>query len=365
MIRTLFLALCSVAFFAPATPAQEGHAIPGVSFQVFLNQKQGEEETIRQDMANEAVETVVKAFGILVRDRSQYKRFDQAITNDLLQNVVIEPRVLNKEGKEFPFLVARTKQKGKVNLLINAMRLREDGYLGQPDTLAPRLAKEFQWVISKAATKSARRGRLLKRDLLRARVSTNAEIRKMAPEERTEVLQALLDTYIQTVDAYGSLVDQPYYEMGTTTLMKPEHSDSTIKLYDIRVRHALRLIVSDPYFWDNTQKAVRSLLNGKVWHVLMAKIDERDWTARTRVVPEDKAVTVGKRGRVIQPAKVLVNYHRTVEPKEKLYGETQGLPMGALSAEQLARVIAWEIQSQVTEKSLRGHVAQDEQTAPE
>ena len=365
MIRTLFLALCSVAFFAPATPAQEGHAIPGVSFQVFLNQKQGEEETIRQDVANDTVETVVKAFGILVRDRSQYKRFDQAITNDLLQNVVIEPRVLNKEGKEFPFLVARTKQKGKVNLLINAMRLREDGYLGQPDTLAPRLAKEFQWVISKAATKSARRGRLLKRDLLRARVSTNAEIRKMAPEERTEVLQALLDTYIQTVDAYGSLVDQPYYEMGTTTLMKPEHSDSTIKLYDIRVRHALRLIVSDPYFWDNTQKAVRSLLNGKVWHVLMARIDERDWTTRTRVVSEDKAVTVGKHGRVIQPAKVLMNYHRSLEPKEKLYRETQGLPMGALSAEQLARVIAWEIQSQITEKSLRGHVAQDEQTAPE
>ena len=326
MIRTLFLALCSVAFFAPATPAQEGHAIPGVSFQVFLNQKQGEEETIRQNVANEAVETVVKAFGILVRDRSQYKRFDQAVTNDLLQNVVIEPRVLNREGKEFPFLVARTKQKGKVNLLINAMRLREDGYLGQPDTLAPRLAKEFQWVISKAATKSARRGRLLKRDLLRAPVSTNAEIRKMASEERTEVLQALLDTYIQTVDAYGSLVDQPYYEMGTTTLTKPEHSDSTIKLYDIRVRHALRLIVSDPYFWEHMQKAVRSLLNGKVWHVLMAKIDERDWTTRTRVVPEDKAVTVGKRGRVIQPAKVLVNYHRAVEPKEKLYGETQGFP---------------------------------------
>ena len=365
MIRTLFLALCSVAFFAPATPAQEGHAIPGVPFQVFLNQKQGEEETIRQDVANDAVETVVKAFGILVRDRSQYKRFDQAITNGLLQNVVIEPRVLNREGKEFPFLVARTKQKGKVNLLINAMRLREDGYLGQPDTLAPRLAKEFQWVISKAATKSARRGRLLKRDLLRAPVSTNAEIRNMSSEERTEALQALLDTYIQTVDAYGSLVDQPYYEMGTTTLTKPEHVDSTIKLYDIRVRHALRLIVSDPYFWDNTQKAVRSLLNGKVWHVLMAKIDGRDWTTRTRVVSEDKAVTVGKRGRVIQPAKILVNYHRAVEPKEKLYGETEGLPMGALSAEQLARVIAWEIQSQVTEKSLRGHVAQDEQTAPE
>ena len=359
MIRTLFLALCSMVFFAPATAAQEGHAIPGVPFQVFL--KQGQGETIPQDMANDAIATVVKAFGILVRNRSQHKRFNQAVTKDLLQGVVIEPRVLNRDGKEFPFLVARTKQKGKVNLLINAMRLREDGYLGQPDTLAPRLAKEFQWVISKAA----RRGRLLKRDLLRAPVSTNAEIKKMSPEERTEALQALLDTYIQTVDAYGSLVDQPYYEMGTTTLTKPEHVDSTIKLYDIRVRHALRLIVSDPFFWENTQKAVRSLLNGKVWHVLVAKIDERDWTTRTRVVPEDKAVTVGKRGRVIQPAKILVNYHRAVEPKEALYRETQGFPMGALSAGQLARMIAREIQSQITEKSLRGHVAQDEQTASE
>ena len=362
MIRTLFLALCSVAVFAPSTPAQEGHVIPGVPFQIFL--KQGQKETIQRDVANDAIETMVKAFGILVRDRSQHPRFDQALTNDLLQKVVIEPRVLNRDGKEFPFLVARTRQKGKVNLLINAKKLREDGYMGQPETLAPRLAKEFQWVISKAATKSTRRGRLLKRDLLRAPIATNAEIKKMSPEERTEVLQALLETYIQTVDAYGSLADQPYYEPETTILTKPEHVDSTIKLYDIRVRHALRLIVSDPYFWENTKKAVRSLLNGKVWHVLMARIDERDWTTRTRVVPKDKAVTVGERGRIIQPAKVLVNYHRSLEPKERLYRETQGLPMGALSAEQLARVIAQEIQSQITEKALRGHVAQDEQTAP-
>jgi len=362
MLKPLYLALCFVAFFALPTPAHEGHAIPGVPFQVFL--KQGEGETIKQDVADGAVETVIKAFGILVRDRSQHKRFDQALTKDLLQKVVIEPRVLNRDGKEFPFLVARTKQKGKVTLLINAMRLREDGYLGEPAALAPRLAKEFQWVISKAATKSARRGRLLKRDLPHAPIAANAEIKKMSPEERTEVLQALLDTYIQTVDAYGSLISQPYYEPGTTTRTKPEHVDSTIKLYDIRVRHALRLIVSDPYFWENTQKAVRSLLNGKIWHVLMARIDERDWTTRTRVVPEDKAVTVGKGGKVIQPAKILVNYHRSLEPKEKLYSETQGLPMGALSAEQLARVIAEEIQSQITEKSLRGHVAQDEQTAP-
>ena len=363
ILKPLYLALCFVAFFALPTPAQEGHAVPGVPFQVFL--KQGQKETIQQDVAHDAIETVVKAFGILVRDRSQHKRFDQALTNDLLQKIVIEPRVLNRDGKEFPFLVARTKEKGKVNLLINAKRLREDGYLGQPAALASRLAKEFQWVISKAATKSARRGRLLKRDLLRAPIATNAEIKKMSPEERTATLQALLDTYIQTVDAYGSLVDQSYYEMGTTTLTKPEHVDSAIKLYDIRVRHALRVIVSDPYFWENTQKAVRSLLNGKVWHVLMARIDERDWTTRTRVVPEDKAVTVSERSRIIQPAKILVNYHRSLEPKEKLYRETQGLPMGALSAAQLVRVIAEEIQSQITEKSLRGHVAQDEQTAPE
>ena len=363
MRKPFYLALCVVACLALPAPAQEGRAIPGVPFQVFLDQKQG--ETIPQNLANDAADTVTKAFGILVRNRSQHKRFDQALTNDLLQKVVIEPRVLNRDGKEFPFLVARTKQKGKVKLLINAMRLREDGYLGQPETLAPRLAKEFQWVISKAATKSARRGRLLKRDLASAPIAANAEIKKMSPEDRATLLQALLDTYIQTVDAYGSLVDQPHYEMGTTTLTQPEHVDSTIKLYDIRVRHALRLIVSDPYFWENAQKAVRSLLNGKIWHVLVAKIDERDWTTRTRVAPKDKAVTVGERGRTIQPAKVLVNYHRSLEPKETLYRETQGLPMGALSAEQLAKVIAWEIQSQITEKSLRGHVAEDERTAPE
>ena len=60
-----------------------------------------------------------------------------------------------------------------------------------------------------------------------------------------------------------------------------------------------------------------------------------------------------------------MNYHRTVEPEDPFYAETNGLPMGALSAHQLARVIAWEIQNQITEKSMRGHVAQDEESAPE
>jgi hypothetical protein len=38
--------------------------------------------------------------------------------------------------------------------------------------------------------------------------------------------------------------------------------------------------------------------------------------------------------------------------------------MGALSADQLARVIALEIQQNIVEKSMTGHVAQDERTAP-
>jgi len=96
---------------------------------------------------------------------------------------------------------------------------------------------------------------------------------------------------------------------------------------------------------------------------MMAKIDDRDWNTRTRVVPKDKAVKVGVKEKRIQPAKVIVNDQRAMEPEEVLYAKTQGLPMGSLSAEKLARVIAWEIQSQITEKSLRGHVAQDEESA--
>jgi hypothetical protein len=38
--------------------------------------------------------------------------------------------------------------------------------------------------------------------------------------------------------------------------------------------------------------------------------------------------------------------------------------MGALSADQLARVIALEIQHNIQEKSLSGHTAQDALTAP-
>ncbi len=354
----------------PQAPSQEeattsvGYPIPGVSFQVFLGQGKEGEETIAPTLASDVIDTVVQAFDSMVQHRTQYKRFDQALTKDMLQKVVIEPRVLNRDGKEFPFLVARTKQKGKVKLLINALRLKQDGYLDHPERLAPRLAKEFQWVVSKASTNPKREKALGKRDLQHAPIKTNAEINAMSSEERERTLQELLTTYMKTVDSYASLMNQPYYEIGTTTLTEPAQPDSAIKLYDIRIREALHLIVTDPYFWENTPKAVRSLLNGKIWHVTFVKIDDRDWTTRTRVVPKDKAVVVGKKRLTIQPAKILVNYHRSADPNDPLFAETRGLPMGALSAERLARVIAWEIQTQITEKSMRGHVAEDEKSEP-
>jgi hypothetical protein len=189
-------------------------------------------------------------------------------------------------------------------------------------------------------------------------------IRSMSATQREQALLALLGSYIHTIDAFGSLIKQPYFELGTTNLVDPEHPDSTEHFYDMRTRESLQLIMKDPYFWEHTPKAVRSLLNGKIWQVIMAKIDGRDWTTRTRVAPKDKAVMVGENQIEVQPAKVLVNYHRKMDWEEEGYQQTNGLPMGALSASQLARIIAWEIQSQITEKSQRGHVAQDEASEP-
>ena len=340
----------------------KSYPIPGVPFQVFAEQEKNQqyEQTVDVDTIN----AIVKAFTSLAKQRSQHQRFDQALNRNMLQKVVIEPKVFNRDGKEFPFLVARTKQKGKVKLLISASRLKKDGYLNKPDQLTLRLAKEFQWVISKASTKPKPQRMKIQRDLKHARIFTNTQINNMSQEKRGQALEELFQNYLLTMDTFGSLAHQPFYKLGEATLIKPDQSDSTTKLYDIRIREALAFIVQDPYFFQNTPKAVRSLLNGKIWHVMIAKIDERDWTTRTRVVPKDKTVKVGEKGRLIQPAKVLVNYHRSLDFEEDLYAQTQGLPMGALSAEQLARVLAWEIQNQITEKSMRGHVAQDEKSSP-
>ena len=228
----------------------------------------------------------------------------------------------------------------------------------------PVLAREFQWVVSKADTSSRRKTVFVQRDLKHAPIKANKDIREMSGDEREQVLQELFSTYLKTEDDYQSLKSQPFYKVGSATLIQPTQPDSTTKLYDIRVREALQLIVRDPYFQEHTPKAVRSLLNGKIWNVSFVKIEERDWATRTRVLPKDKAVTAGGQAKTIQPAKILVNVHRKAAPEDPFYSETNGLPMGALSSDQLARVIAWEIQNNIIDKSMRGHVAQDEITAP-
>ena len=59
-----------------------------------------------------------------------------------------------------------------------------------------------------------------------------------------------------------------------------------------------------------------------------------------------------------------MNTYRAAAPDDPFYPDTKGLPMGALSADQLARVIALEIEHNITEKSMKGHVAEDERTDP-
>ncbi len=343
-----------------------GYQVPGASFQVFLDagQRAPEGGGLDQAQADAAVQTVIDALTVMLQHRTDYPRFDESLKKDALQQVIIEPHVANQEGKEFQFLVTRTKDPGRVNLLISASSLKEKGYLGHPDKLVPVLAREFQWVVSKADTAPKSRAVSVERDLKHAPIRTDQEILALSGEERAQAIQRLFETYLRTVDDQRSLEGQPFYDVGTTALAAPAHPDSATKLYDIRVREALQKIVQDPYFAEHTPKAVRSLLNGKVWNVSFVKIDQRDWATRTRVTPDDKAVPVGPRDHTIQPANILVNTYRTAVPDDPFYQDTKGLPMGALSTDELARVIALEIQHNIIEKSMRGHVAQDEITAP-
>ncbi len=347
-------------------PTGPGYAIPGASFRVFLDTEKDRAEggKLDQSHADAAVQTVIDAFTFMMQHRTDYPRFDESLKKDALQHVIIEPHVVNQDGKEFPFLVARTKDPGRVKLLISASSLKDKGYLRHPKQLIPVLAREFQWVVSKADTAPKSKTVSVERDLKHAPIRTDKDIREMSGEERARLLQHLFDTYLRTVDDQKSLEGQPFYEVGTTTPVPPTHQDSTIKLYDIRIRDALQKIVREPYFAERTPKAVRSLLNGKIWNVSFVKIDQRDWATRTRVLPEDKSVVVGERDDTIQPANILVNAYRTAAPDDPFYPDTKGLPMGALSADQLARVIALEIEQNIIEKSMKGHVAQDAMTAP-
>lgn len=348
-------------------PDRVGHVIPGAPFQVFLyGGTRTDDEGSRNGVpANAALQTVVEAFSHMMEHRTDYARFHEALTKEALHQVIIEPKVVNREGKEFLLLVVRTSRPGQVNLLMSASALEEQGFLNRPDQLVPVLAREFQWVVSKADTTPKRRATGGERaDLKQVQIKTNQEIGDLSGEEREHVLQDLFRAYLTTVDRHASLKGQSYYEIGTTILLTPAQPDSTINLYDIRVREALQKIVRVPYFQEHTPKAVRSLLNGKIWNVAFAHIPDRDWATRTRVVPKDQSITAGQDDRTIQPAMILINIYRTAAPDDPFYAESKGLPMGALSADQLARVIAREIQGNITEKSMRGHVAEDELSAP-
>lgn len=343
-----------------------GYAIPGASFRIFLDRGTDTQEGVGLDQteADAAVKTLIDAFAFMMHHRADYSRFNEAVSKDLLQTVIIEPKVVNRDGKEFPFLVARTKDQGRVRLLISASSLKDKGYLHHPEQLVPVLAREFQWVVSKADTAPKPTSISVDRDLKGTPLHTDTEIQEMSANQRLDLLQQLFETYLTTIDDQNSLHHQPFYEVGTTTLVPPTQPDSTIKLYDIRVREALQKIVREPHFAEHTPKAVRSLLNGTIWNVSFVKIDQRDWATRTRVAPAEKSVLVGKRNQSIQPAKILLNTYRTAAPDDPFYPDTKGLPMGALSAKQLARVIALEIQHNIIEKSMTGHVAQDAMTAP-
>ena len=343
-----------------------GHSIPGLPFQVFVEKGKADVASAGLDPTDldAAVQTVIDTCALLLQHRSDYPRFDESLRKNALQQVVIEPTVVNDEGKAFPFLVARAKEPGRVILLVSASSLKDKGYLSHPDTLAPVLAREFQWVVSKADTAPKPKTVSLERDLQQAPIRTDQEIKTLSAEERTHILHQLFESYLRTVDDQKSLEGQAYYDVGSSVPVPPTQSDSTTKLYEIRVREALQKIVREPYFQEHTQKAVKSLLNGTVWNVAFVKIDQRDWATRTRVLPEDKAVLVGERRQRIQPAAILVNVYRTAAPDDPFYQDTQGLPMGALSADQLARVVALEIQHNIQEKSMSGHTAQDALTSP-
>jgi hypothetical protein len=344
-----------------------GRAIPGTSFQVYWGKSKilVEDEMQAKSQVDETIETVINAFSEMVAHRDQYQRFDEALTKRALQKVIIEPKVFNRDGKEFMFLVARTKHQGQVKLLINASALKENGLVNHPEILVPVLAREFQWVVSKADTSKKRQVIAAAKDLQHAPIQTRKEIDNSTGDEREKTLQALFEGYLTTVDEYNSLEQQPYYAIGSASPVSPAQADSTTKLYDIRVQEALQRIVRDQNFHEHTPKGVRSLLNGKIWNVAFTHIDSRDWATRTRVLPKDKAVKVGEKGKVIQPAKILINLHRKAIPDDPYYDLTKDLPMGALSTDQLAQVIALEIENQIIEKSMRGHVAADEESAPQ
>lgn len=256
-----------------------GYEVPGLSFRVFVDRGVEEAlgELLDQAQADAALRTVIDTFSYLNLHRHVYPQFDEAISKGLLERVIIEPSVRNHEGKFFPFLVVRTVDPDRVRLLISASSMTEGQYLGETERFARVLAREFQWVISKAGTGRKPKTGSIERDLRHAPIRTNKEIQALSGEERVGLLEQLFETYLRTVDDQRSLDGQSYYEVGSTTLVDPSQPDSAINFYDIRVREALQKIVREPVFLERTPLAITSLLNGTIWNVTFVKVDQRDW----------------------------------------------------------------------------------------
>lgn len=256
-------------------PSGSGYEVPGLSFQVFVDP--GVEEVVSGSLdraqADTALRTVIDTFCYLNQHRHTYPRFDEAVSKGLLERVIIKPSVHNREGKFFPFLVVRTEDLGRVRLLISASSMREGRYLGEAERFAPVLAREFQWVVSKAETGQKPRTGSIERDLGHAPIRTDKEILALSGEERVRLLQQLFETYLRTIDDQRSLDGQSYYEIGSAILVPPSQPDSATKFYDIRVREALQQIVRESAFLEHTPLAVIGLLNGDIWNVAFVKIE--------------------------------------------------------------------------------------------
>ena len=142
----------------------------------------------------------------------------------MLDRVILQPSVRNHEGKSFPFLVVRTVDPGRVRLLMSASLMKEGGYLEVVERFATVLAREFQWVVSKAETGQKSKAVLIERDLRHAPIRSDKEIRALSGEERIRLLQKLFETYLRTVDDQRSLEGQSYYAVGSTNLVAPTTS---------------------------------------------------------------------------------------------------------------------------------------------
>src|SRR5262245_41719370 len=81
--------------------AGPGYPVPGASFQVFLERGRETDSgrSAEEVDAQAAVQTVVEALDFMIQHRQDYPRFDEALKKNALEKIVIEPTVVNQDGK--------------------------------------------------------------------------------------------------------------------------------------------------------------------------------------------------------------------------------------------------------------------------